>query len=226
MTVRKQAREARKAAALKGMEPGASGRPTGKNGHRDHYEREADLEKVARLARLGYSNGEIVVEMDGKVGRRQIEKDLATIRQRHLDSMIADRRIMAMEALEGIRHVRKEAWLAWLRSQLDAEQVVDKSGANGGGNYSEQVHRKVGQVGNAEFLKLIHETIKRECELFGLDEPLKVDLTGGMTINWFDMCKPTKITVDPIEEIIRQEREQGRITMESIAVKEGENETT
>lgn len=196
--------------------------------HRDPLQREADLQEVAKLTRLGYNQAEIVVKLDGRVCHQQVSYDLETIRKRHLDSIIDDRRVLALEALEVIRLVRKEAYLAWMKSQEDEETLVDESQTGNRGASSRQTHKKKGQVGNPEFLKIIRDTVKDERELLGLDEAVKIDITSeGNRINWHELCQPQVIKVDPIEEIIRQEREQGLLgmkeEMESVQDNEGDN---
>jgi hypothetical protein len=197
----------------------APGQPMPRQGKRgvhtrDELEREKDLEEVARLTRLGYSQSEIVVKLGGRICRQQVAYDLDMVRKRHLDSMIEDRRVMAMEALAGIRDIRMQAWEAWERSQQDAESLIDESKTVDGMTTSKQVHRKSGQCGNPEFLRIWFDTWDREIKLLGLDEAVKIDITSeGNRINWHEMTRPMVIQVDPIEEIIRQEREQGLISM-------------
>lgn len=184
---------------------------------RGALEREQDLEKVARWHRLGFSHREIVEKLDGKISISQVSGDLTLIRRRCLESMIEDRRIMALETLEAIRLVRKEAYLAWLRSQEDSQEIRDKQGTTDAGSYSEQQHTKKGQVGNPVFLQIIRETLKDERDLMGLDEAIKVDITtNGNSINWHELTTPTVIKVDPIEQMIQEERDKGRQMLESV----------
>jgi hypothetical protein len=185
---------------------------------RPHDTHEADLAETSRLSRMGFSISEIVTHFDGRVSIDAVTKDLKTIRQRHLDSMIEDRRVKALQALEGIRDVRRMAYLAWMRSQQDAERVIDKSKTTDGSSSSEQTHIRTGQTGNAEFLRILFDTWERECKLLGLDEAIKVDLsTDGNRINWYAMTEPTKYMEeeDPLEKIIREEQEKGRIVAEA-----------
>jgi len=189
-------------------------KPGTKVNQRPHDQHEADLAETSRLSRMGFSPVEIVRQFDGRVSLAEVTRDLKTIRQRFLDSMIEDRRVMAMEARELIRDVRRMALQAWFKSQEDAERLVSKEKTTDNGTTSEQTHIKTGQTGNPEFLKIINDTIERECKLMGLDEAIKIDLTSdGQRINWFEMTEPSRFKdmEDELEKVIRMEREQGRI---------------
>jgi hypothetical protein len=165
------------------------------------------LEKAAKLDALGYPHWRIAQEIG--VSGVTITTYIKEIRERYKAATLQSRQEQVMKVLAGIYHVRQEAYEAYLRSRQDSEKVTQRTVTTPGGVTEEEARVVAGQNPGNQYLQTILDTFKQERELLGLDEALKVEHTGTMTIDWHAMMQRPVITLDddPVEKRIASERQ-------------------
>lgn len=173
------------------------------------------LDEVARLERLGYSQtqiGEIV-----GVGQPTVCRYVKEVRQRYLDSQLDTRHAYVVRELAVLMDVRREAAMALEESKLPAEKKVIRERepkpcpscrrpVPGGGRKEPRKKCRLckgsgfwvpppdvtdtitGRLAHAEYMRVIVETSKAVRELLGLDEAVKVDVSGTVgVVNLVDL---------------------------------------
>lgn len=131
---------------------------------------------VAKRYLQGQTQWEIARAFE--VDQKTISNDLKAIRREWLqDAVLAHGEWTARE-LAKIDEVERNAWLAWTKSQENAETL--RARINDGRQISEKISR--GQAGDARFLEVILKCIQRRCELLGLDAPREVWHQGEIDI--------------------------------------------
>ena len=142
---------------------------------RSTVQREKDLEELS----LRYLRGEFQssIAEDMGVSQPTISNDLKTLQARWLKSSLLNVSTWKAEQLAKVDQLEREYWLAWERSQEDAEtEVIEKIGkADKDGKPTadriKQNKRKEGQSGNPSFLSGVQWCINKRCEILGLDAP-------------------------------------------------------
>ena len=79
------------------------------------------------------------------------------------------------QELAKIDEVERQAWVAWERSQEDAEstKVVETASDK---RYEAQTK---GQAGDPRFLDIVMKCVDRRCKILGVDAPVKQQVTGA-----------------------------------------------
>ncbi len=120
---------------------------------------------VARLDRAGLHQTEIPEQLAKEIGVRvsqpMIGQYLKRLRAEYKARAIEERDVLVREKCAQLSDVRREAWLAWRRSQ----EAADDEGGQ--------------RAGDARFLNVTLETLRAECELLGLDAPKKSEVITG-----------------------------------------------
>jgi hypothetical protein len=133
------------------------GRPGAK--HKTKLDREATMERVARLERMGYSTRQIGERLGfSHVQISLYEKEL---KRRYTESQLDNRAALVEEAADRYREIKGEAREAWDRSQRSEDDDVRRAG-------------------DAAFLKVMMDCEKAERELRGLDAPTKQDVRAAV----------------------------------------------
>jgi hypothetical protein len=170
-------------------------------------QREADLEKAAKMDRRGFTQQQIADELG--VHRTQIEYDLKALRKRYAATQLSETGEAVSEKVEQLREVRAEAWLAWERSKQDKEKRVNEkvtepaepsqSGAAGDASpktVREEIQRvkdvitTEGRLPANEYLRTIIDSLAEECKLRGLvKEHLEITGKGGKPIEFVEIVR-------------------------------------
>lgn len=136
--------------------------------------RDEHLEEVAELDRRGYSQGEIARKTG--VTQQQINYDLKQIRQTYLEGAAETYALKVAEKKRQYRDIRREAWEAWEKSKEEALRVVDEevTSASGRGGHTRRTETREGRLPDVSYLRTVIDTLKQECDLEGLNQPLQV----------------------------------------------------
>lgn len=148
-----------------------------------------DRRNIGRL----YLKGDIQADIASALGLSQatVSRDLTVIQAQWKVERVNDFNEKKNIELAKVDNLELEYWVAWKRSQEDAEeQTVKKKGVivtNEDGEEKritpvEAQKRVKGQVGDARFLKGIEWCINKRCELLGLDAPKKLDHSGEINV--------------------------------------------
>lgn len=129
--------------------------------------------KVLRLFEEGLPAEEIAKRLE--LRRNQVEKDIqARIEKWRKASREKVNTYISREE-ERIARIWQEAFAAWHRSCEDAvtvtKEVVD-------GEKEKTTVRRTGQVGDAQFLRVMQQCIKDLRDMLGLDQPKRTEVTG------------------------------------------------
>jgi hypothetical protein len=146
-------------------------------------------ERRARVAGL-YLEGQtqFVIAKEVGVNQSTVSRDLEAIRAEWRGSALRDFGERQAEELARIDKLETEAWAAWHRSKLPsevttAERVVDEENTAPAKSVvtadlpaapparTKATKRVENRDGDPRFLAVVHDCIKRRCELLGLDEP-------------------------------------------------------
>ena len=154
---------------------------------RSHSQLTRDRAKIAKL----YLKGWLQVEIADELGLNQstVSRDLAALRDKWQESALVDINEAKSKELAKIDTLEIEYWQAWRRSQEDAVTQIDEKTGTGKDQETakltrKQSERRVGQVGDAQFLRGVQWCIEQRCKIFGLEAPKKVNLNdGGLVFN-------------------------------------------
>jgi predicted transcriptional regulator len=172
--------------------------------HKSKIAREEHLEEVARLDRRGYSTYDIARKLG--VTQGQVSYDIKKIRDRY--AKMATEHYAAKVAQKRVeyREVRKEAWEAWERSKEDARRRVEETGTGGSGSTWEKTAETTeGRLPDNSYLKTIVDTLKAECDLEGLNKPLRIKGEVSV-IDWnrlFEQASEGDGVIDAVEQRLR-----------------------
>jgi DNA-binding transcriptional ArsR family regulator len=124
---------------------------------------------VARYDRAGCDQTEIAKALERetgvKVSQPTVSSYLRKLKDEYKARAIEDRDVMVKEKCAQFADLRREAWLAWDRSQ-----TLDDEGEK--------------KAGDSRFLSVMMDTLRAECDLLGLDAPKKSEvLTGTLDLN-------------------------------------------
>ena len=143
--------------------------------------REQKREEVARLNRHGYSQIEIAKQVG--VSQPQVSYYLKQVAELYRSRAVEERDVLVREKCEQFRDIRREAVMAWDRSQTLTDEGEKKAG-------------------DARFLSVVMDTLKAECDLLGLDAPKKSEvLTGNLDLNKLLGAQSAE---DPVERQIKE----------------------
>lgn len=150
---------------------------------RTRAERERDYAIVAELHCQGQTQT-VMAERIG-VSQQQISLDLKVVEERWRKAAIGDVDAVRGRELAKIDHLERTYWASWLRS-LEEKQITSTKRRGGlrlvGKAEKEQTTteaslRKEQRDGNPAYLSGIQWCIERRCKIWGLDAPVKIDIT-------------------------------------------------
>jgi len=104
-----------------------------------------------------------------EVTQQTISLDLKAIQAEWLAQAALDRGEWTARELAKIDQVELSAWMAWAKSQENAEILRAKMR----GEQSETEKISKGQAGDARFLEIVLKCVERRCKILGLDAPKK-----------------------------------------------------
>jgi hypothetical protein len=172
-----------------------------------------DMVKMTSMLRRGVPRYAIAQQLG--VSAQQISYDWkVVVRQYHKD-MNADIEELIGEKLLQYAEIKKEAWEAWEKSKLDAEEETTEEFTSAKYSNTKTISKKSGRCGDPNFLKIICQCMKEECELQCL-YPAK-EIKGTVTsnvINWDALVAniPDEGEIpDRIEQVIREAMEPQKL---------------
>jgi hypothetical protein len=87
---------------------------------------------------------------------------------------------MKLRETARLEAIREEALKGWRKSLKDSEKQVAKIGGKFGDTME---HAREGQSGDAALLRIVLDCDKAIRELWGLDDPVKKDISGTIDVN-------------------------------------------
>jgi hypothetical protein len=178
-----------------------------------------EIEVVGLIAR-GQSLDRIARTLNRPVA--QVKRDFERFRKR--TARLAEEEVKALRwrTARELEEVRVEAWAAWERSKENAVKIVEEEG-NGRVNPAtgvEQGNRVTttteGQCGDPRYLSIVKDCLKDTRELFGLDEPKKVNVTQNV-IDWSALAR--EIGGPPPDMEAQMQAQIARRKVEALEVK-------
>jgi hypothetical protein len=140
--------------------------------------------EVSKRYLAGVYMADIAAELG--VDTSTVSRDLAKLRAEWLKTSISNIDQKKADELARLDRLEMEYWDAWERSKQDAETTtLEKMGVmkdEAGmvlGTKVKQVKRIEGQTGNPAFLAGVLACIAKRCQILGLDEPRKMDITSA-----------------------------------------------
>lgn len=162
-------------ARTKGTKNSPTAKKTGpKGGGRGRVEtvKELDRERIAYLLRMGYSQSQIAEDV--KLSQPQVCIECKKIRERTLDSMIADRKHLIHQEYSVIMDVRRMAYIGFEAAKSGKKRKTREVKCGGEGvGYEKESTMEEGILPPSEYINVILKTNERICDLFGLDEAVK-----------------------------------------------------
>lgn len=215
--------------AKKPWKPGKKGRTGPKHTPTQLEEVKA---RVALLDRMGYSQSAIA--RDVKVSQPQVCEYLKTIRAEYRERRFQGQDDRVGEMLAQLRDLTAVAWRNMERSEEDARRVIlevlkpaaagrGKAGADNGGHpprtlkgYQKTITQVEGRLAKGEYMQVVLECVKLECDLMGYYAPKKVDQKNlNVNFDWEALARagrerrgPGGARADPIAERLRAEHER------------------
>lgn len=177
----------------------------GKSGPKRSSEQVAkDFEILARMDRRGHTQREIADVLG--LHPQQVFQDLKKLKKRYAEAIRVDSKESVDEKLAQYREIRKEAWISWELSKVDAVKHVEESTPFGdcvacegsgktakggpckvcaatgkkGGPYKVTKTKEARNPG-IQYLQTVMQCLEAERELLGLDAPKKVE--GKIGVN-------------------------------------------
>lgn len=138
-------------------------------------ERENDLQRIAALYLKGKRQSDIAAELG--VTQPQVSYDLKEIHKRWRESSLVDINEAKHRELARIDELERTYWEAWARSCEEKTKTRTKKTL--GGNATEASIEKDQMLGNPAFLAGVQWCIERRCKIFGIDAPIKSDVTSN-----------------------------------------------
>lgn len=142
-----------------------------------------ELARDRRVIADLYLKGNTQAEIADVLGCHQttVSRDLKALQREWQTSSLIDFDEAKAQELAKIDHLEREAWLAYLRSQEDAETFVRKEkrpGTQVVKGAQELTSTTTGQVGDPRFLAIVDKCIARRCKIIGLDAPDRTEVSG------------------------------------------------
>lgn len=103
-----------------------------------------------------------------EVDQATISRDLAAIQAEWLSQAVLDVGTVRARELARIDEVERQAWIAWLKSQENAETSKERTrGPDGTQTVTEKVSK--GQAGDPRYLEIVLKCVERRCKILGVD---------------------------------------------------------
>lgn len=146
--------------------------------HRSPSQIAAQRRQIASMYLRGRLQAEIAEEL--KISPATVSRDLKALQEEWRRSALIDIDTAKARELAKIDELECTYWVAWERSQEDAESETKKVVDSGDGKrYEAQTQRK-GQAGDPRFLQGIQWCIERRCKILGADAPMQVDVSNAL----------------------------------------------
>lgn len=150
---------------------------------RTEIQRERDLAIVSSMYLRGTTQQAITDRLnedfypEQPLTRQMITYDIRVLIKRWQKSAFRDIDQRKAEELAKIDNLEIEYWVAWERSQRDAETVTNDITEVDGKFISRESKKREGQTGDPRFLTGVQWCIQKRCDILGIDAPAKTDLT-------------------------------------------------
>lgn len=99
-------------------------------------------------------------------------------------------------AVATCEEVKRQAFEAFEKSQKDAVTIVTKTDAKGNVTVTET---RKGQAGEAAYLRVVLEAVRRYANLLGLDMPKKVDITKDERLQVYETVVYTREQLEKLQ---------------------------
>lgn len=143
---------------------------------RSKFQREQDLEEIARLYLTGKTQQEIADQFG--VSREQIKYDLEEIRQRWRQSTVINITEAKQRELARLDELERAYWQAWERSCGEKRTTRQETSQGSDGQDNNRRIRAIinneNLFGNPAYLAGIQYCISERCKILGLYAPAKV----------------------------------------------------
>lgn len=135
--------------------------------HKRNVKKLVILERRKNVAKR-YLRGETQWEIARafEVDQATISTDLKAIQKEWLAQALLDRGEWTARELARIDEVERNAWVAWTKSQENAEVLRAKM--RGQNSETEKISK--GQAGDPRYLDIVLKCVTKRCELLGLDK--------------------------------------------------------
>lgn len=147
-----------------------------------------DLARESKMYLHGASQEEIAAELG--LNQATVSRDLATLQGEWAQLALRNLDQRKAEELARLDTIERAAWQAWERScenaTIETKRVKGKNSIDGSrlrADEMEQITRTEGRTGDPRYLQVIHDCIKRRCEILGIDAPKKDSGFGDITLN-------------------------------------------
>lgn len=144
---------------------------------RTQRQREADLVTTSALYLTGHTYRSIAAELG--VSHVQVTHDIRALLKRWQATQLLNIGDVKARELERIDRVEEELWKAWDRSKKRAARSVTRRLV--GEDTSGQV-RIDEDSGDPRYLDSILRCIEKRCAIFGLDAPVKTELSAALLL--------------------------------------------
>lgn len=134
-----------------------------------------DQELTARLYLQGKTLLEIAEATGNNVG--VVNKDLTVLKQRWQKSAMEAMDARVSVAAARVSRIYNEAWAAFEESRKQKVSLTQKVRDDGAEQVKESSRKVEEQYGDPLFLELALRCIERTCKIFGVDGPIKLDVT-------------------------------------------------
>ena len=143
---------------------------------REPFERESQLEQIARRYLMGEFQSAIAADL--QISQPTVSNDLQEIRSRWLASSVRDFDAAKSIELAKIDLVEAEFWQQWEKSKELKRTRKQEDGLTERGEIIKTTVVEEQRCGNPAYLNGVMSCIDRRCKLLGLDSELKYqDLT-------------------------------------------------
>lgn len=144
--------------------------------HRSLSQVERDKRRISEMYLRGELQADIAAEL--KLSQSTVSNDLAALRDEWKASSLMDFNERRAQELAKTDDLEREYWVAWKRSQADAEKKMKKAIQYPIGIRKEQQENTETQTGDPRFLNGVQWCINKRCELLGLDAPKSIRQTN------------------------------------------------
>jgi hypothetical protein len=173
---------------------------------RSKAQREYDLKEISGFYLQGWYQNDIVdyiaKNRPYRITRQVVARDLKTIQERWLASSLVDFDSARAESLAKIDELERVAWGEFMASK---EPVIKRKTAKKvDGQTTEATQEVTLGTGDPRFFETIKWCIERRIKIFGLDAPMKKEISGkdGGPISTVDM---TALSDDQLLKIVAGE---------------------
>ena len=168
--------------------------------HKRNVKKLVILERRKNVAKR-YLRGETQWEIARafEVDQATVSTDLKAIQKEWLAQALLDRGEWTARELARIDEVERNAWVAWTKSQENAEVLRAKM--KGQASETEKISK--GQAGDPRFLEIVLKCVAKRCELLGLDAEKDPDKNDA---NRNGIPATESLRQLPLDELVRLHR--------------------